>query len=324
LGAGAWGTALAQVAARAGRDVKLWTRSPDLAVGMNARRENVDYLPGVALHKSITPTGDMRDLSNCDAIFSVAPAQHTRATLNRFAPHAKQGVPVVICSKGFERDTVKLMTDVLTEELPTARAAVLSGPSFAVDAGAGLPVAVTLACAEAPLGRALVEAIGQPSFRPYLSDDLVGAAIGGAVKNVLAIVCGVVEGRRLGKSAHAAVLTRGFAEMTRLAVAMGAKPATLTGLSGFGDLVLTCSSPQSRNMSLGFALGQGRKLGQILSERKSVTEGVATAPAVVKLADRHVVNMPICRAIAAVLADKISVSEAIDGLLNRPFTVEMG
>lgn len=322
LGAGAWGTALAQVAARAGRDVRLWCRRRDQAVGISARRENADHLPGVALDARITATGEMRDLSACDAILSVTPVQHTRETLHAFRNHAKRGAPVVLCSKGLERETLKLMTDVLTEELPWATPAVLSGPSFAQDVAAGLPAAVTLACADKAVGTALMAAIGQPSFRPYYTNDLVGAEIGGAVKNVLAIACGVVEGRRLGKSAHAALMTRGFAELSRLAVALGARPETLNGLCGFGDLVLTCSSSQSRNMSLGFALGQGRKLAHVLAERRSVTEGVATAPAVVTLAERHVIDMPIARAVAGILAEAISVDDAIEGLLNRPFKVE--
>jgi glycerol-3-phosphate dehydrogenase (NAD(P)+) len=322
LGAGAWGTALAAVAARAGRRVTLWCRRRDQAVGINARRENADYLPEVALAADIRATADMRDLATCDAVFSAAPAQHTRATLAAFSAYARRDLPVVVGTKGFERNTLKLMTDVLIEEIPTARAAVISGPSFATDVAQGLPAAVTLACADSDLGRTLVAAVGQTSFRPYLTDDLIGAQVGGAVKNVLAIACGIVEGRRLGRSAHAALLTRGFAELTRLATALGARPETLQGLCGFGDLVLTCSSSQSRNMSLGFALGQGRRLQHILYERRTVTEGVDTAPAVVTLADRHVVSMPICRAVAEIVAGRLAIDDAIEALLNRPFKVE--
>jgi glycerol-3-phosphate dehydrogenase (NAD(P)+) len=216
------------------------------------------------------------------------------------------------------------MSDVLIEELPSARVAVLSGPSFADDVARGLPAAVTLACADKALGETLMAAIGQASFRPYFTDDLIGAQVGGAVKNVLAIACGIVEGRRLGKSAHAALLTRGFAELIRLSTAMGGRPETLQGLCGFGDLVLTCTSSQSRNMSLGFALGQGRRLQHVLAERRTVTEGVATAPAVVTLAERHVVDMPICRAMAAIIGEKLSIDDAIEALLNRPFKAEAG
>lgn len=324
MGAGAWGTALAQVAARAGRQVTLWCRRRDQAVGITARRENADYLPGVELHPEVFATSEIRELAPCDAVFAVAPAQHARAALNLFALYARQGVPVVLCAKGLERTSLKLMSDVLTEELPAARIAVLSGPSFAQEVAAGMPAAVTLACADRELGLALMASIGQPSFRPYLSDDLVGAQIGGAVKNVLAIAAGIVEGRRLGRSAHAALMTRGFAELTRLAVALGGRAETLQGLCGFGDLVLTCSSSQSRNMSLGFALGQGQRIGHVLAERRVVTEGVATAPAVVTLAERHVVDMPICRAVAQILDERLSVDDAIEALLNRPFKVEAG
>ena len=322
LGAGAWGTALAVVAARAGRRVTLWCRRRDQAVGISARRENADYLPGVTLAAAIRATSELRELAGCDAVFAATPAQDTRAVLNSFAVHAPLDLPVVLCSKGLERGSMKLMSDVLTEELPSARAAVLSGPSFANDVAQALPAAVTLACADRALGQALMAAIGQASFRPYLTDDLIGAQVGGAVKNVLAIACGIVEGRRLGKSAHAALLTRGFAELVRLAAALGGRPETLQGLCGFGDLVLTCTSSQSRNMSLGFTLGQGRLLRHVLSERRTVTEGVHTAAAVVTLAERHVVDMPICRAVAEIIAERLSIDVAIEALLNRPFKAE--
>lgn len=324
LVAGGWGTAVAMAAARAGRRVTLWCRRRDQAVGISARRENADYLPGVQLSTLIRPTAEMRELADCDAVFAAAPAQHTRAVLNAFSVFAQRDLPVVLCAKGLERGSMKLMSDVMIEELPSARAAVLSGPSFSSDVAQGLPAAVTLACAEPELGRALVASVGHPAFRPYLTDDLIGAQVGGAVKNVLAIACGIVEGRRLGKSAHAALLTRGFAELTRLAVALGARPETLAGLSGFGDLVLTCTSQQSRNMSLGFALGQGRRLKHVLSERRTVTEGVDTAPAVVTLAERHVVDMPIARAVAEIVAERLTIDAAIETLLNRPFKVETG
>jgi glycerol-3-phosphate dehydrogenase (NAD(P)+) len=324
LGAGAWGTALATVAARTERRVTLWCRNRDRAVGMSARRENVDYLPGVRFDPLIRTSADMRELASCDVIFAATPAQHTRAVLHAFSPHAKTGAPVIICSKGLEAGSLKLLTDVLTEELPAARVAVLSGPNFAREVAEGLPAAATLACTDETLGRALVETLGLPSFRPYMSNDLIGAQIGGAVKNVLAIACGIVEGRRLGPNAHAALLTRGFAELIRLAVAMGARAETLNGLCGFGDLVLTCTNSKSRNMSLGQALGMGRRLQHVMAERKGVTEGVATAPVVVTLAERHVVDMPICRAVAEIVAGRLTVDAAIEGLMNRPFKVETG
>lgn len=322
LGAGSWGTALAQTIAQAGRDVVLWCRRREQAVGINSRQENADYLAGVTLDRRIRATADPADLADCTAFLCVAPAQHARAALERIRPYLDDGAPVVMCCKGIERGTLKLMSDVLGDVAPNARAAVLSGPSFAGEVAAGLPAAVTLACREPALARALITTIGRPQFRPYLTDDIVGAEAGGAVKNVLAIACGIVMGRRLGESAHAAMVTRGFAEMTRFAVALGARPETLQGLCGLGDLVLTCSSLRSRNMSLGHALGQNQRLKDIMIDRKGVTEGVATAPVIVGLADRLGVDMPICAAVNDVLSDRASVDEAIDGLLSRPFKLE--
>jgi glycerol-3-phosphate dehydrogenase (NAD(P)+) len=233
-----------------------------------------------------------------------------------------RGLPVVLCAKGVEQGTLKLMTEVLAETAPQATPAVLSGPSFAGEVARGLPTAVTLACPDEALGWRLAEAIATPTFRPYLAQDMIGAEAGGAVKNVLAIACGVVEGRGLGRSAHAALITRGFAEMTRLGVALGAKAETLAGLCGLGDLVLTCSSPQSRNMSVGLALGRGESLEQALAGKLSVAEGVASAPAVRELAARHGVDMPICEAVAAILAGEARVEAAIGGLLSRPLRDE--
>ncbi len=322
IGAGAWGTALAQVLARAGRNVTLWAHEPAVAEAIAASRENIVYLPGVALEDGITATGDLSALAACDAVLMVAPAQHARAVLAQFAAHAADGLPIVLCAKGIEQKSLKLMADVLADEIPHARAAVLSGPSFAADVSRGLPTAVTLACADADLGAALADAIAIPSFRLYRSRDLVGAEIGGAVKNVLAIAAGITEGRQLGKSAHAALVTRGFAEMARLGVAMGASLETLSGLCGLGDLMLTCSSPQSRNMSAGIALGQGQTLDQIMGSRRAVTEGVATAPALAALALREGVDMPICGAVDAVLDGRLSVDAAIDALLARPLKSE--
>ena len=231
-------------------------------------------------------------------------------------------MPVVLCSKGIEQDSLKLMTQVLTEALPGAAPAVLSGPSFAGEVARGLPTAVTLACPDQSLGEAIIRAIALPTFRPYLAADMVGAEAGGAVKNVIAIACGVCEGRELGRSAHAALITRGFAELTRLAVAFGGEARTVAGLCGLGDLVLTCSSPQSRNMSVGLALGRGQSLEEALSGKLSVAEGVASAPAVRSLAARLGVEAPICEATAALLAGEIDVDAAIGGLLSRPLRSE--
>jgi len=322
IGAGAWGTALAEVCARAGLGVTLWAHEPQTRDNINLWRANPAFLPGASLSPAIRATGELKDLADCDVILAVPPAQHLRATLQAFAPFAGPGVPVALCAKGVEQGSLKLMSEVLAEVLPQARAAVLSGPSFAAEVARGLPTAVTLACADADLGKALALAIALPTFRPYLTDDLIGAEIGGAVKNVLAIACGVVEGRGLGRSAHAALITRGFAELTRLALAKGGRAETVAGLCGLGDLVLTCSSPQSRNMSVGLALGRGESLEQALAGKLSVAEGVATAPAVRALARSLGVETPICEAVAAVLAGEIGLDRAIEGLLARPLKSE--
>ncbi len=321
IGAGAWGTALAQVSARAGLKTTLQAREPEVVESIRDRNINEAFLPGVVL-EGVAVTGDLADLADCDLILAVPPAQHLRATLQAFAPHWRRGAPIVLCSKGFERGSLKLMTEVLAETLPDAPAAVLSGPSFAGEVARGLPTAVTLACAEAELGEALLQTLSAPGFRPYLATDLIGAEAGGALKNVLAIACGIVEGRELGRSAHAALITRGFAEMTRLAVALGGEAETVAGLCGLGDLVLTCSSPQSRNMSLGLALGQGQSVEQALAGKRSVAEGYESAPAVRDLAARLGVEIPICEATAAVLAGETTVDAVIDGLLSRPLKSE--
>lgn len=321
LGAGAWGTALAYTAHEAGRSVSVWARETEVADALGAGRGNPIYLPDTPL-PVFNASDDISILAGADVILAVVPAQFARATFEAARPHIADGVPVLLCAKGIEQDTLTLMTDVLAETVPGAVPAVLSGPSFAADVARGLPTAVTLACKDETLGQALMTAIGRPAFRPYWSDDLIGAEVGGAVKNVLAIACGMVEGLALGKSAHAALIARGFAEMTRLGTAMGARRETLVGLSGLGDLVLTCSSPQSRNMSFGKALGEGRSASDILSERKAVTEGAATAPALVALAGERGVDMPICSAVNAILSGAATVDDAMQALLARPFKSE--
>lgn len=322
LGAGAWGTALAQVCAGSGRAVTLWAREPEVAASINKDHENPLFLPGVTLAGSVTARSDLAGLATCDLILAVPPAQHMRATLSALAAHIQPTTPIILCAKGIEQGSLKLMTEVAEETLPGQPIAVLSGPSFAGEVARGLPTAVTLACADEALGRALANHLGTRTFRPYLATDLIGAEAGGAMKNVLAIACGVVEGRALGRSAHAAIVTRGFAEMTRLAVALGAEAETLAGLCGLGDLVLTCSSHQSRNMSVGLALGRGERLAEALSGKLSVAEGVASAPAVRALAAKLGVETPICEAVAAVLAGEIDLDGAIDRLLSRPIRPE--
>ena len=322
IGAGAWGTALAQVTGWAGLDTLLHAREAEVVQSIRERRVNEAFLPDVVLDDHVNVTDDFGDLADRDLILAVPPAQHLRSVLSAYAPHWRAGVPVVLCSKGIERGSLKLMTEVLAETLPDAPAAVLSGPSFAGEVARGLPTAVTLACADEGLAEDLTRALAAPNFRPYYATDLVGAEAGGALKNVLAIACGISEGRGLGKSAHAALITRGFAEMTRLAVALGGESETVAGLCGLGDLVLTCSSPQSRNMSLGLALGQGQSVEQALAGKRSVAEGYESAPAVKELAARLGVEMPICEAVAAVLSGAITVDQMIAGLLSRPLRAE--
>ena len=322
IGGGAWGTALAQVCARAGLETRLWIREPEVLAEILATRENTTFLPGLRLDSGILATGRWADLADSDVVLCVTPAQFLRAGLKSFAPHARPNLPVVLCSKGVEQGSLKLMNEVLTETLPQARPLVLSGPSFAAEVARGLPTAVTLACPDNDLGMAVAQVLATASFRPYLATDMIGAEVGGAVKNVLAIACGIVEGKGLGRSAHAALITRGFSEMTRLAVAMGGQAETVAGLCGLGDLVLTCSSPQSRNMSIGIALGSGQPLAEALAGKRSVAEGVASAPALVQLCARYGVEAPICDAVAAILNGEVAIDSAIAGLLSRPLKPE--
>jgi glycerol-3-phosphate dehydrogenase (NAD(P)+) len=322
IGAGAWGTALALVCARAGLDVTVYARETEVADDINTLHENRTFLPGAALDPGIRAVSSPEALAGRDLYLNVTPAQHLRSSLRAFAPVLAPGAPMVLCAKGIEQGSLKLMTEVLSETLPDARPAVLSGPSFAAEVARGLPTAVTLACPDEALGAALARAVAGPAFRPYAATDMVGAEVGGAVKNVLAIACGVSEGRGLGRSAHAALITRGFAELTRMAVALGGRAETVAGLCGLGDLVLTCSSPQSRNMSVGLALGQGQSLADALAGKVSVAEGVASAPAVRELAARIGVEAPICEAVAAILAGEVGVEAAITGLLSRPLKSE--
>ena len=322
IGGGAWGTAIAQMLTRDGQDVLIWCRETDVAEAINTAHENTVFLPGVPLKPALKATSELADLAGMDAVFAVAPAQHTRATLKALKGTLKPGTPVVLCSKGIELATGEFMTQVLKDELPDAVPAVMSGPSFAIDVAQGLPTAVTFAIEDEQLGTELIAAISTPTFRPYLAHDLLGAEVGGAVKNVLAIACGIALGKGLGRSAHAALIARGSAEMTRLALKLGAERETLAGLSGLGDLVLTCSSETSRNMSCGMALGKGESLESILGARNAVTEGVATAPVLRKLAAKHGVEMPISDAVAAVIEGEIGVDEAIVRLLMRPNRAE--
>jgi glycerol-3-phosphate dehydrogenase (NAD(P)+) len=322
LGGGAWGTALAQTMRRAGRDATLWAYEPETVLEITNHHTNRIYLPGVNLDQRIHATAKVSDLASCDVILIVVPSQFVRPVAEELAPHVADGTPVVICTKGLEAASGKVMTEVVAECLPKARLAVLSGPSFAGEVARNLPAALTLACEGETLGQALAEALGHRTFRLYWTDDILGAQIGGTVKNVLAIATGIVDGRQLGASAHAAVTTRGFAELARFGMKLGARYETMTGLSGLGDLILTCSSEQSRNMSLGQALGRGKTLSDVLGARKSVAEGYHSAAAVVEMARGYDVDMPICEAVANVVAGRVNVEQAIDALLSRPLRAE--
>ncbi len=321
IGGGAWGTALAASAVRAGRRVTLWALESEVVAAVNSEHENPLYLPGIKLDPALRATGDMEEAAAADAILLVCPAQHMRAVSAQVVD-AGADAPLVICAKGVEQKTLQLMSEVLADTAPGHPVAVLSGPTFAAELAKNLPTAVTLAAHDEDLARALIEALGHNRFRPYQSGDVVGAQIGGAVKNVLAIASGIVAGARLGDNAAAALITRGLAEIMRLGAALGAQRETLMGLSGLGDLVLTCGSVQSRNMSLGKALGEGRKLADIMAERRSVAEGVYTASGVVALAARHHIDMPICGAMDRVLNHGAAVGDEVEALLSRPFKLE--
>ncbi|HEX5957112.1 MAG TPA: NAD(P)H-dependent glycerol-3-phosphate dehydrogenase [Hyphomicrobiaceae bacterium] len=322
VGGGAWGTALAQNVCRAGRNTLLWAREAEVVAEIATQCTNTPFLPGIALDPGLRATADLAAVAQCDVVLMVAPAQHVRGTGAALAPSLAPGKPVVICAKGLEQATGKLLADVLGEALPQATLAVLSGPSFAADVVRGLPTALTLACADEAVGVSLAEALSSRPFRIYRSTDVIGVQLGGAIKNVLAIAAGIVEGKQLGASAHAALVARGFAEMRRLGEALGARSETLMGLSGLGDLLLTCGSPQSRNMSLGRALGQGQELGAILASRRSVAEGVYTAAAVVKVANERGIDMPISQAVHAIVEGRQTVDAAIESLLSRPLRAE--
>jgi len=323
IGAGAWGTALAAVAAQAGRRVVLWAMEDEVIESINSVHVNSAFLPGVPLPENVYATDSLAEAGDSDAVLLVPPAQHLRAVCEKLRLLIRPRTPAVICSKGIEQNTLKLMSEVVAEALPQVAVAVLSGPTFAREVADGAPTAVTLAATDEEVGVALVEGLGQRTFRPYLSTDVVGAQIGGAVKNVLAIACGIVQGRRFGENTRAALMTRGLAEILRLGDALGAHRETLMGLSGLGDLILTCSSAQSRNMSLGIELGKGRTLDEVLGERRSVAEGVYSASATVALAEKLGVDMPICAAVDAVLNHGARIDTAIEELLNRSFKHEV-
>lgn len=321
IGGGAWGTALAQVFAKNGRDTTLWAREPEVVNSIRTHHQNSVFLPGVELSKSLNTTGSLGDIAQKDILVLVSPAQYVRTTLGSLKKDLNDK-PVVICAKGIEIGTGLLLSQVAEEIAPKAKIAILTGPTFAAEIAKGLPGAVTLACADDLLGKQLQSSLGSKYFRPYVTTDVAGAQVSGAIKNVIAIACGIIHGRNMGESARAALVTRGLAEITRLSMALGGRRETMMGLCGIGDLVLTCSSMQSRNFSLGAALGEGKSLDEILGGRKEVTEGVYTAKATVELAKKLKVEMPVTAAVNRCLNESLPVDKAIEELLNRPVKEE--
>lgn len=319
VGAGAWGTALATVAAAAGGDVRIWAREAETVAAINTGHENALFLPGIPLDPAITATDDLGELADAALILVVCPAQHVRQMV-RALPDSD--VPLVLCAKGIEAESGMLVSEIVQEERPAAPIAVLSGPTFAHEVAMGQPAAVTLACACESLWENIAPRLSAPRFRPYYSDDIVGAEIGGAVKNVLAIASGVVDGAGLGLNARAGIIARGFAEMQRFGLARGARAETLAGLSGLGDLVLTCSSTESRNFSLGRGLGQGRSAADLLADRRTVAEGAHTAPVLAREAKAADVEMPIVDAVVALLQESEDIGGVIDRLMSRPLKSE--
>lgn len=318
IGAGAWGTALAQTLSSKDEDVRLWALEPEVVSAVNRDHLNPLYLPGIPLNPAVHATGDMADMADRDLLLIVSPAQHLRGVVAGLPA----GIPLILCSKGIEAGTSLLMSEVAQQAQPRSPIAILSGPTFAHEVARGLPTAVTLACGDAQLASRIAARVARPAFRPYLSDDVVGAEIGGAVKNVLAIACGVADGAGLGLNARASLISRGFAEMTRFGLARGARVETLSGLSGLGDLVLTCSSTNSRNFSLGKGLGEGRAAAELLANRRTIAEGAFTAPVLREAARAAAVEMPVVEAVCALLEDAAPLGEVIDALLARPLRPE--
>lgn len=322
VGAGAWGTSLALTAARAGRSVRLWAREKEVIESISRSRENAIFLPGISLPQAIATTGDLEEaVTGADALLIASPAQHLRVTLTAVAGCASKGVPLVVCAKGIERGTGKLVTEVLREASPAFEPAVLSGPSFAKDAASGLPTAVTIA-ARFDIAERLQASLNHAMFRPYASDDLIGVALGGAAKNVYAIACGIVDGMGLGESARAALLARSFAELTRLGVALGARSETLAGLSGLGDLVLTATSAHSRNFSFGRGIGRGKSVAELSAPGQPLAEGVETASALIVRARAENIELPVAEAVASLLDGSLPLQDSIARLMSRPLKPE--
>ena len=317
VGAGAWGTALAITAARAGGEVTLWAREPEVVASINERGINEMFLPGIKLPDTLHAVNDLEAMLAQDALLMVAPAQYVGSTCEGLASAGlDDSLPIVICSKGIEQQSLKLMSEVVSEHFPNPLA-ILSGPTFAIEVAKGLPASVTLACEDAALGRKLAQLVVHPKFGIHHSDDVIGPQICGAMKNVIAIACGIVEGKGLGESAKAALITEGLAEISQLCVAKGGKPETAMGLCGLGDLILTCNSHTSRNMSLGYALGQGKALEDILSERVSVAEGVASSNAVAGLAAQLRIQLRICGIVDRIVRGDEDVDQVVLALVQN-------
>ncbi|HAJ89929.1 MAG TPA: glycerol-3-phosphate acyltransferase [Rhodospirillaceae bacterium] len=322
IGAGAWGTALAQAYAKAGHQVTLWAREQSLTDTMIDTNRNTPYLPTIDLDPHLNMTSDMTEAVQSDVILNVIPAQYLRANLKMMAPLLRDNQPVVICAKGIEIESHSLLSDVFAAECPKAKAAFLTGPNFAIEIASGLPSASTLACADATVGNYLQSALTAKNLRLYLTDDIIGAQVAGAIKNVIAISCGIAHGLELGESARAALITRGLAEISRLTIAMGGKRDTLMGQCGVGDVMLTCSSMKSRNFSCGVELAQGKKMDDIIASRTSVTEGITTAKAAIKLIEDYKIDMPIVSGVYNCLYNNLSVKDAVIAILDRPARTE--
>ena len=322
LGAGAWGTALAEVMSRQGHQINLWAKESAVVSSINSSHENEVFLPNVKLSDLIVAFNNIEQITKCDLLLVVSPAQYTRETLVEVSKTLKSETPIILCSKGIEISTLSLMSQVTEDIFPENPVAILSGPSFAIDVVNNKPTAVTLACKDLEIGRTIAESISLPTFRPYISEDVIGAQIGGATKNVIAIAAGVVEGQKMGDSARAATIARGFSEIKRLAISMGGKEETLAGLSGMGDLLLTCNSKTSRNYSLGIKLGEGQSIEEATNGLSTIAEGMYSAKAITNLAKKNGIDMPITLAVNDLIEKKYSVTEIIDNLLNRPIKKE--
>jgi glycerol-3-phosphate dehydrogenase (NAD(P)+) len=323
IGGGAWGTALAILANRAGSTTALYTRNTNVIQQIETRRTNDIYLPGVYIAPEIKVTSSTREVCDCDLLIIATPTNHVRSVSIAISDQLRAQTPILIASKGIERGSLMLMSEVVKAVLPGNVPGIISGPNFADEPARGMPTATTIACEDKSQWDLITYALGGKLFRPYFTDDVIGTQIGGALKNIIAIACGIAHGRGLGENAAAAIVTRGFAEMARFAVARGGRAETLMGLSGLGDMLLTCGSTKSRNMSFGVAIGQGKNIKEVLEARgRTATEGVVAAESIVKLARKYEVQMPICQAVYRVLYEGITVDEAMENLLERPFSVE--